>query len=669
MNSFIWRGFALLIGALVLAPAPAAHGLAYDLVYSNWTVNEEEVKVSNFTVVTRYFGTGNRTYLTVKSPGSVLFDDLVSNGSTLDLDDIRVEVFDLRVYSPPRRPDLEINQVFLRVYVKSPGDIAVTKRVDKDILTPGEETEVTITLALTRGPEMQYVVIEESIPRGVEVDVFPSGWAVVTVEDRVIKWRGALYLNESASLHYRLKAVEPGTYANVPMVYYADRNVTSNAPAIRVRDYPLAVTQSVRRSTLEIGERIEAELYLRNMERRYLKLRSLNLTLPAGVNVLELSEGLASEGGHLVLTDLTFGSGESMVYRYVIMGTREGNYSLPVAVETEVYQVVNTYDPPGSALNLVVVGPILEILIISSVERLAGNQTANVTVAVKNLGRRSAEGVDVSVLPPEGVVVRSGGLTSNVDIAPGETVEALSFSFAATGAERELLFNSTASVPTHGGVFTFSKELTLSYNPVYATKQPRGQDSSSARSAEKSFFQGTGGTIAVVIIAVGAFALLSLKVGGTGIWLIVFAFVVYSLTGDVGLILYVALIVFLAESGDDILKKVSGQGAKRARGSTKRRSSSYKYKYQGRTQGEQQRSRRQSRSPGDATFKGMGAAEARKILDVSENASQAEIKRAYRRLARKFHPDANPELNAEWINAEMQKINHAYKILTEKKVD
>jgi curved DNA-binding protein len=49
-----------------------------------------------------------------------------------------------------------------------------------------------------------------------------------------------------------------------------------------------------------------------------------------------------------------------------------------------------------------------------------------------------------------------------------------------------------------------------------------------------------------------------------------------------------------------------------------------------------------------------------KILDVSRGASPAEIKRAYRKLARKYHPDVSKDANAE---AHFKEINEAYEVL------
>src|SRR5690348_15260403 len=52
-----------------------------------------------------------------------------------------------------------------------------------------------------------------------------------------------------------------------------------------------------------------------------------------------------------------------------------------------------------------------------------------------------------------------------------------------------------------------------------------------------------------------------------------------------------------------------------------------------------------------------------KILGVSRSASAVEIKKAFRRLARKFHPDVNPgDKSAE---ARFKEINEAYEVLSD----
>lgn len=50
-------------------------------------------------------------------------------------------------------------------------------------------------------------------------------------------------------------------------------------------------------------------------------------------------------------------------------------------------------------------------------------------------------------------------------------------------------------------------------------------------------------------------------------------------------------------------------------------------------------------------------------LEVSENANEAEIKKAYRKLARQYHPDINKDKDAE---EKFKEINAAYEILSDK---
>ncbi|HPD42268.1 MAG TPA: DnaJ domain-containing protein, partial [Anaerolineae bacterium] len=49
------------------------------------------------------------------------------------------------------------------------------------------------------------------------------------------------------------------------------------------------------------------------------------------------------------------------------------------------------------------------------------------------------------------------------------------------------------------------------------------------------------------------------------------------------------------------------------------------------------------------------------VLGVSRDASQEEIKRAYRQLARTYHPDVNSEPDAE---ERFKEINGAYEVLS-----
>ena len=50
-----------------------------------------------------------------------------------------------------------------------------------------------------------------------------------------------------------------------------------------------------------------------------------------------------------------------------------------------------------------------------------------------------------------------------------------------------------------------------------------------------------------------------------------------------------------------------------------------------------------------------------KILDISKTATTAEVKKAYRKLAVKYHPDKNP--NDKSAEAKFKEVNEANEIL------
>ena len=52
-----------------------------------------------------------------------------------------------------------------------------------------------------------------------------------------------------------------------------------------------------------------------------------------------------------------------------------------------------------------------------------------------------------------------------------------------------------------------------------------------------------------------------------------------------------------------------------------------------------------------------------KTLGLDKNANEEEIKKAYRKLARKYHPDLNP--NDKEANRKFQQINEANEVLSD----
>src|SRR5690349_19508624 len=50
------------------------------------------------------------------------------------------------------------------------------------------------------------------------------------------------------------------------------------------------------------------------------------------------------------------------------------------------------------------------------------------------------------------------------------------------------------------------------------------------------------------------------------------------------------------------------------------------------------------------------------VLGVARNASEDDIKKAFRRLARQYHPDVNKEKDAE---SRFKEVNEAYEVLSD----
>jgi DnaJ-class molecular chaperone len=56
-----------------------------------------------------------------------------------------------------------------------------------------------------------------------------------------------------------------------------------------------------------------------------------------------------------------------------------------------------------------------------------------------------------------------------------------------------------------------------------------------------------------------------------------------------------------------------------------------------------------------------------KVLEISKSASTREIKKAYRKLAVKYHPDKNPQ-NKEEAEEKFKEVAEAYEVLSDEEL-